>query len=219
MVEQDKPDLNFVVDFRFVGIEAELSVILEHRQSIERRLPGIIESERKRLEEDLKGAEPDEWYGSMQWIDEFADEVLPRLYRSPILIQLWASFESGFIEVAKYIRDQEKPVLTLGDLRASNDFERAIKYYDHVLHFSLIEIAGVNETLEMLLLVRNAIAHCNGRIEMIKPTILQKIRRWEDRGISVGVDYIGFTADFVEAMAETVQKALNDLIARVRDKY
>lgn len=155
----------------------------------------------------------------MQWIDEFADVVLPRLYRSPILIQLWATFESGLIEVGDYIRSKDNHSLAVGDLRANNDFERAIKYYDHVLHFPLIQIDGLQQSLEMLSLVRNAIAHCNGRIGMIKPATIQKFRRWEDRGISVGVEYLGFTADFVGTMAVAVQQALNDLITRVRDKY
>lgn len=38
------------------------------------------------------------------WIDEFVNQVLPRLYRSPLLVELWAVFESGVIKIAKYLQ-------------------------------------------------------------------------------------------------------------------
>src|SRR5437762_1011742 len=125
------------------------------------------------------------YIGSMK----FADEVLPRLYRSPVLVHLWAVFESAVIEIARYIREQDQHALTVDDLRGTNDFERSQKYYEHVLRFPLIEIEGIKEQLNMLLLVRNGIAHCNGRVEAIKPTKIEIIRRWEEShgGISVGI--------------------------------
>src|SRR5437588_283892 len=160
-------------------IEAELSVILDHAEAVERQLPIITKAERERLEEGLEGLDQDEWYGTVQWIDEFADDVLPRLFRSPILVQLWAVFEAAIIEVSKYLKEKGGHSLGVDDFRGNNDYERAKKYYEDVLRFPMIEIEGVKEQLDILLLVRNAIAHCNGRVEVIKPAKLQKMHRWE----------------------------------------
>jgi hypothetical protein len=222
MAKESEVNLDLVLDFRFTEIEAELSVILDHAVAVERQLPIIVKNERKRLEEELlEGLDRDEWYGTMQWIDEFAEDVLPRLFRSPILVELWAVFESAITEIAKYCQQQEKHSLSVNDLRGANDYERAQKYYEHVLRFSLIEDQGPKEDLDMLLLVRNAIAHCNARIEVIKPARLERMRRWEKEhgGIVVGMYYISFTADFVQRMTQAVRKVLTDLMEKVKAKY
>jgi hypothetical protein len=219
--ETPEPNLSLILDFRFNEIEAELSVILDHAEAVERQLPAIAKSERERLEEGLEGLDPDEWYGTKQWIDEFAEEVLPRLYRSPVIVELWAVFEAAIVEISKYLKEKGGHSLDVDDLRGSNDYERAQKYYADVLGFRLMEIEGVKEKLDTLLLVRNVIAHCNGRVEAIKPARLQKISRWEKEqgGIVVGFYYVSVTEEFIKNMARAVKTTLDDLIKRVKEKY
>jgi hypothetical protein len=221
MMEQAQPDLSQVIDFRFMEIEAELSVILDHLEALDRQLPTIQKSERDRLERGLEGLEHDEWYGTLQWIDEFVDEVLPRLFYSPVLVQLWAVFESGIIEISKYIRNKEGHLLSVDDLRGNSDYERAQKYYRDVLRFPLIEIEGAKERLDLLYQARNAIAHSNGRIEAIKAGKLEKLRKWEKErgGVLIGLHYVSFPIGFVKEIAHNVRAVLEDLIKRAKDKY
>src|SRR2546427_10593707 len=103
-----------------------------------------------------------------------------------MLVELWAVFESGIIEIAKYLQEEQGHSISVHDLRSNNDFERAQKYYERVLHFPLITSADIKERLKILQLVRNGVAHCNGRIEMIKEERLRQIRAWEKKhgGIS-----------------------------------
>ncbi len=129
------------------------------------------------MDSDLDDIDPE--YGRSYWIDEFVEEVLPRLYRAPILVQLWALFESAIIEISEYLRVQGGHSLTVDDLRGTSDYERAQKYYETVLHFRMIEVEWVKEYLDMLLLVRNAIAHGNARVKAIKPARLQRMERWK----------------------------------------
>lgn len=199
-------------------IEAELYVTLDHLEALDRELPEITKRERERLESNLEGLNGDEWYSTLQWIDEFADEVLPRLYFSPILVQLWAVFESAIIEISNYLKEQGGHSLTVDDLRGNSDYERAQKYYRDVLGYALIEIDGAKERLDLLLLARNAIAHSNGRVDAIKPAKLQ-LRRWEKEkgGVNVGLHYVSFPIGFVKEMALTVKNVLEDLMRRVKD--
>lgn len=194
MTEAPKPDLDLVLDFRFTEIEAELWVTLEHLEALDRQFPIITKNERERLERELEGLDRDEWYGTLQWIDEFVDEVLPRLYYSPLIIQLWAVFESGIIEISKYLKEKQGQSLTVDDLRGNSDYERAQKYFRDVLRFPLIEVEGAKERLELLLLARHVIAHSNGRVEAIKPARLQKLRQLEKQwGLSfIGPYYVNF---------------------------
>lgn len=221
MIEESQPDMSFVIDFRFMEIEAELSVTLDHLSAIDRQLPAIQKSERERLELGLEGLEPDEWHGTLQWIDEFIEDVLPRLHYSPVLVQLWAVFESGIIEISKYLQRKEGQSLTVDDLRGNSDYERAQKYYREVLRFPLIEIEGAKEQLDLLLVARNAVAHSNGRIEAIKPAKLERIRKWEKErgGVLIGQYHVSFPIGFVKEMAHNVQIVLEDLIKRVKSTY
>ena len=42
--EELEPNLDLVLDFRFMEIEAERSVVLQHLLAVERQLPHIIDS-------------------------------------------------------------------------------------------------------------------------------------------------------------------------------
>ncbi len=138
MVEPDvAANLNEIIDIRFRAIEAELYVTLHHLQLLDQQFPSLAGSERARLEKELDGLDREEFLTTLRWIDEYVDQDLPRLYFSPILVQLWAVFESAITEIAKYLREQQGQLLKLEDLRASNDFERAEKYYEKVLRFSI----------------------------------------------------------------------------------
>ena len=85
----------------------------------------------------------------------------------------------------------------------------------------MIEIEWVKEYLDMLLVVRNAIAHGNARVRAIKPAKLRKMERWEKEkgGIIIGADYVSFTSEFIGGMAQAVTVTLNNLMNRVKEKY
>ena len=75
--------------------------------------------------------------------------------------------------------------------------------------------------MNILLAVRNTIAHGNGRIEAIKKSRLSIIREWEEKHGEISTDsrYLSLTAAFVQNVADAVKAALDDLIARVKDKH
>ena len=219
--EVPTPDLDGVIDVRFRPIEAELYVTLDYLNILDQQLPVIARSERARLERELEGLDEVELLTTLRWIDEYIDEDLPRLYFSPVLVQLWAVFESAITEISRYLKEQQGQLLSIEDLQGANDFERAEKYYRDVLRFPLIAVAGAREQIDMLLLARNTIAHSNGRIDAIKPTRLQRLRDLQARGwgVRIGSHYTSFPIGFVKQMAHTVSSVLEDLIRRVKDKY
>jgi len=219
--EANTADLDSIIDVRFRSIEAELYVTLDYLQILDRQSLIVARSERKRLEQELEGLDEEEFLYTLRWIDEYVDEDLPRLFFSPILVQLWAVFESAVIEISKYLKQQQGQPLSIEDLRGSNEFDRAEKYYRDVLRFPLVEIAEASEQLHNLLLARNVIAHSNGRIEAIKPGTLQRLRDLASRhsGVHVGSHYVSFPIGFVKQMTHTVSYVLEGLMRRVKEKY
>ena len=107
-------DLNEMIDVRFSEIEAELFAISEHRDAIERQLPAIINTELRRKERVAKNY-PDE-FDFLRVTEDFLNEVLPRIYRSSMLVQLWAVFEGAIIEIAKYLREKTGHSLDIDDV-------------------------------------------------------------------------------------------------------
>jgi hypothetical protein len=151
-------NLDEVQDFRFAAIESELYVIREWSEAVERQLPLTIKSETARLEAELSGADEYERHEIEQWILQFTEEVLPRFFRGPILVALWAIFESAICEIAEDLGKQGGHELGIEDLRGGNVLERAKKYYELVLHFPLMAASSNEEPIRMFLSVRNAIA-------------------------------------------------------------
>lgn len=95
----EEMNLDEIIDLRFSAIEHELFAIEQLRLSIEGRLPVVLETERvrmhKEISEEYAGEQWEVIESFQRWVDEFIDYELPRLYRYPVLMSLWAVFESA----------------------------------------------------------------------------------------------------------------------------
>lgn len=154
-------------DFRFVGIFHELYALEDYINSVESQLPDLIEKEKEKAYQSRPENDPIEWQQNEQALYELIEEVLPRYFRNPIVVTLWAIFESAIIEIAKEIKEQQSLPITLDDIRG--DFlERTNKYFNHIIKVP-IDVRGSSwQQFRKLYLLRNAIAHGNGRLDNIK---------------------------------------------------
>lgn len=204
------------IDFRFFEIGHELGSLQDYFRTTERQLPLLAEHAQEQLFEELA----DE-YNSREvssFAHRFAEDVLPRCFRSPILVSLWAIYESGTTDIANYLRERGNHALKLQDISGRNELDRKRKYFEHILKFQLISDGRAQEYIEMLLVLRNSIAHGNGREEFVKENNWNKIKSWERRvkGISTDYGYLTFSEAFVGEMLNIVGNSLGDLIERVK---
>jgi hypothetical protein len=133
------------------------------------------------------------------------------------LVSLYAIYESAVTEIASLIQKQKSITISINDLR--NDFlDRAKKYFKNILYFELCPVKIVWQRIAMLSVLRNAIAHANGRIEMLKPEIKRKIISWEKQkvGISLIDGFVIIEESFLRNTLELVSASLNDLIERYK---
>ena len=68
----------------------------------------------------------------------------------------------------------------------------------------------------MLLTLRNALAHGNGRKDAIMESTWRNIESWNEAGINTEYEFLTFTADFVERMVHVVSDSLTELIERAK---
>ena len=212
-------------DLRFVEIFYELGALERYLDSLENQLPTIARQEEEkayaRLRNEKLKSDLAERDAILQELYNLTEEVLPRFFRGAILVTLWAIFESAVIVIANEIRDQQKLTLTINDLRG--DFlERAKKYFDLVLKFRLTSNNRNWDRIRMLKVLRNALAHANGRMDHIRSEIdVRNIKKWEtnDIGLSIENGNLLFSEQFVRQILSVVYETLDDLTRRIFGEY
>lgn len=192
------------IDLRFVDVLYELNATKRYISSFEDQLPSLVKQEEEkafaRIREESLDIDDGEADLIRQELYDLTENVLPRFFRNAILVTVWSIFESAIIDIAKELQSERSKALGIDDLKG--DFlERTKKYFHHVVNFPL-NVAGKEwQRINMLKVLRNAIVHCNGRLENItKDKDLKEIQKWEKEniGIAVEMDTLMFSKAFVE---------------------
>ena len=208
-------------DFRFVEIFHELYALEDYINSIESQLPDLIEKEKEKAYQSRPEYDPIEWQQKEQALYALIEDVLPRYFRNPIIVTLWAIFESAIIEIAKEIKDQQSLPITLDDIRG--DFlERTNKYFNHIIKFSMDARGSSWQHFRKFYLLRNAIAHGNGRLDNIKnPENRKTILEWENENteITTAGGNIVCSPDFIKKTYSVVFEFLQNITERVKEEY
>lgn len=208
-------------DLRFVEIFHELYALEDYINSIESQLPDLIEKEKEKAYQRRPENDPIEWQQKEQALYELIEDVLPRYFRNPIVVTLWAIFESAIIEIAKEIQAQQNLPVNLDDIRG--DFlKRTNKYFNHIIKFP-IDVRGSSwQHFCKFYLLRNAIAHGNGRLDNIKnPENRKIILEWENENteITTAGGNIVCSPDFIRKIYSVVFEFLRNITERVKVKY
>ena len=220
--------LNFHLnlDFRFVENYYELDALGDYLNVLEDQLSLIITKEQERIKADIlknkKKLDEVELSLMHQELNNLIYELLPRFFRSPFLVTLYAIAESAIIEVADYLQNQKNKSLSIKDIRGDNFIDQTKKYFDHVLEFKLFSDASIIDRLEMLRILRNAVAHGNGRFERIKnKDDVKKIKQWkkDNIGISLLGDSIIFSNVFLSETYKIINIGIHDLLDRAKSAF
>ncbi|MBL7068014.1 MAG: hypothetical protein ISS29_09225 [Candidatus Marinimicrobia bacterium] len=213
------------IDFRFVESYCELAALGEFLDVINKQLNTVINKEKKRLESRIQKKKKDldeiELSNIHREYNDRVYELLPRYFRSPFLVTLWAVSESAIIEVGDYIQKQKDIPLNMKDIRGKNFLDQANKYFKYILEFKLFTKEAYDR-LEMLRILRNVIAHCNGRLDAIKnKEDLKKLKKWnkEKIGITLLINSIIFSELFLKQTYNFVNAAIIDLLDRTRKSF
>jgi hypothetical protein len=207
---------SIVLDFRFAEIQHELYALEQHRLATEAQLASILETSRERLREVVTDDDEDIVTDQLRWVDNFIDDEMPRFFRYPILVSLWAIFEAAARDISEDIRKRSGQRLTIDDLKGRDTLDQTKKYFEQVVRFPLVASDESLRYLRMLLTLRNAIAHGNGRKDAIRESTWHKIESWNEAGIGTEYGFLTFTADFIERMVQVVSDSLKELIERAK---
>ena len=208
-------------DLRFVEIFHELYALEDFINTIELQLPKLIEKEKEKAHQNRPKNDPFESQQRENELYELIEDVLPRYFRNPIVVTLWAIFESAIIEIAKEIKDQINTAIKLDDIKG-NFLKRTNKYFNHIIKFP-IDVEGNSwEQLCNFYILRNAIAHGNGRLDNIKnPNDRKAILKWEEETSDIHTlgGNIVCSPEFIKQTYSVVFKFLQEITDELKSKY
>ncbi|RZB33605.1 MAG: hypothetical protein SRB2_03871 [Desulfobacteraceae bacterium Eth-SRB2] len=210
------------MDFRLLDVSLELHALEEYLETIEKQIDHIKESEKLIIDAAIRreGITPDdpEWHFEHQTYDHRMEFLLPRFFRGPFIVSLYAVYEAAVTEIARLIQKAQGQAISIDDLRGEDFLDRAKKYYKHILHFELCSDNSIWQQIMMLSEIRNAIAHTNGRLEMLRKRAKERIWDWEQRkiGIELQGGYIIVDAAFLQRTFSHVRISLEDLVNRYK---
>lgn len=211
------------VDFRLLDVSLELHALEEYLETIEKQIDHLAASEKLILDVAIlkQCITPDdpEWHFEHQNYDHRVEFLLPRFFRGPFLVSLYAVYEASTTEIARLLQKGQGLAISIDDLRGEDFLDRAKKYYKHVLNFELCADNSAWQQIKKLSEVRNAIAHTNGRIEMLRERARQNILKWENEriGIDTSWGYIIVDQAFAKMTFSKVQSSLEDLVRRYKE--
>lgn len=208
-------------DFRLLDVSAEIYALEDHLQLVEKQIESMQQAERDELtayiqKEKLTSNDP-EWHEANQNFNHRFDFLLPRVFRGPFIVVLYAVYETSVIEIARLLQKSMGQSISLGDLRG-NFLDRSKKYFEHILKFDLCNDKEAWERIKIMSDLRHALAHANGRLEMLKEESLKQIKSLEKKRIGI-VDfdgYIVFNAEFTKETFRLVRSSLEDLVDRYK---
>jgi len=191
------------IDFRLVDVSMELYALEDHLELLEKHIEHTAESERLIRDDAIRkyNSTPNdpEWHEAHQNYDHKIDFLLPRFFRGPFLVSLYAVYESAVTEIARLIQKKQGQAISISDIKGEF-LNRAKKYYKHILRFEFCDDNTAWQYLTMLSILRNAFAHTNGRIEMLKDSAKQRIIDWEKKriGLQTNEGYIIIDANLLK---------------------
>ena len=203
-------------DFRLLDVSLELSTLEKNLELIEGQIESSRQAAKHTLEAKRGELPPDdeaEWDLLRQEYDYEVDFVLPRVLHNPFLVSLFAVYESAVKEIAKLIQKKQGARISLEDLKGDL-LNRAKKYYDQVLQFDLSKSNDHWQRLMLLSDLRNAIAHTNGRLDLIKAGTKQKILKSD--GVREYFDRVLVEPTFLRETFTMVKDDLESLVARYK---
>lgn len=211
------------VDLQFVEIEYELWALGEYLNALEQQITFLTDQKRVQTYADLQTQKLDrhdpEVDLAFQELSELTESVLPRYFRGPFLVTLWAVYEAAITQIATYLQGYEDQALALKDIRGHTFLERASKYFGHVVAVPLHSSDHVAARLEMLVVLRNAVAHGNGRLGAVNKEAQRKIEQWsqQNEGVSETNGFLLLSDEFLRNSCQLVDESLRDLLMRVRE--
>lgn len=214
------------IDVYFTTASWQLAALRHYHELIERELPSIIRA-RGLPGWDGEGPAPGKVVVA-QFHQTLIDGMLPGVLRGPLLLSLWAVYESTLIEIAEFLRVPANLSFGLTDVKIPKHIQpqpngilnRALHVYEKELGLTLFIDEQMQTHIRGFYGLRNILAHAGGIMRSSKPADWNKVVTWASQhpGLDFSHGRILIEADFVRVQMELIASATQHIIQQVRQK-
>jgi hypothetical protein len=217
--------MNTRIAFGLIGISSDLAILEAHLELIEEQEEGmrqLAEDIRHDLLENKSSFDQDDRQAWSQFAegvyDDYVEFRLPRIVYYPFLVSLYVVYESAVTEIASLVQEKSGTDESLANTKGKDFLDRANKFFRITLKYELSQSNQTWERMRILTEIRNAIAHANGHLELVRKGKREQIKKWIDQDIGIE-DYYGdiiISGEFVRKTYEMVKGDLESLIERFK---
>ena len=167
-----------MIDLRLTGVSMELHTLKTHIGLVEEQIRLGEGGCRAGLQKQMSGIELRRRGREGICLGHERDYqihfVLPRVLRVPFLVTLFTVYEAAVTEIAGLVQKKKGIQISVDDLKGGI-LDRARKYYGSVLQLELSKSNRHWQRISLLSDLRNAIAHTNGRLDLVSSNRKRKI--------------------------------------------
>ncbi len=214
------------MDLRFVRIRLEFQTLIHISEVLRQQLPDVIEKKLDSFIVRARELDDDDPVKEILILNyntqfyQFVQRDIPRFYNSPLLLILYAICEAAIVEIAGIVQNETGSLLGINELKGGF-INRSTKYFEKVLRFKLFKKNEDWKRFKILTALRNAIAHANGRIDMVEKDLMSDIKKYAKsfKGINIESGVIVISLEFVEETISLMNTAILDLMSRVEKAF
>ena len=206
--------INMGVGYGHLIVFLELDAFAEYRVRLEEIIKYLHDQEPLRTSHTLRRLQDlTDKTIEEHALREMRDSIIPRFFRNPAVVSLYAIFEAAVTEIAPDPKELEN--IKIRGKRASL-LKRAKKYFNDTVKISFCSDTRSYHQLEMLEVLRHAVAHCNGRLDKVKPKDREKIRSWmtPEIGVEEGGNFL-ISDVFLKDTYRVVKDTIYGLVSQV----
>ncbi len=208
-----------MIDFAYPGIEIKVEFIVldEYLSQMSSSIHSICQGY---LDQEIKKHEGEDYY-EYQHIFSVAEEELPRIVLLPIIVSIYALFESSMARLMAYAQKKEGKGLSIKDVNGKSPAATYNKYMKHVLGYEFQILNTDMETLSAISKIRNCVAHTNGIMAAMSDEKANELHKINMAGFSIDriSEQISLTNDFNIAALKAVQGVVQNLMSYMETRY
>ncbi len=214
------------LDLRFVEFNSELYALDNYISFVEDKIKSLLKQRESEIKAEIKknNLTPDDALYALYKleINSLNNRFLPKYFRNPIIVTLWAIVETCLKSIAEYIGEQENKKLRFKDIRAENFLLCIKKYFEYVLNFPILSDQKIYNKFYEVMKLRHLIVHNNGKIS--NPKDAGNIKFIKDlmnkyKTISLDFDEIIISKKYINVSFSIIRIELENIINETKRIY
>ncbi|ADU63928.1 MAG: hypothetical protein KKD85_07795 [Proteobacteria bacterium] len=207
---------NFILDLRYLEIEASLSDLLGLHKTQLKQMDIFI----GKAQEDMLSCEDQDEFRLYQGIYEYTkDFIAPRFFLHGTILFAWSTYETIISTFARRLAADKHPKLKITPQKLKGCFlERIQLFFSDILKMPDIHSKEEWAFLEDVYKVRNAIAHENGDLTLMNDNTIEQLKKIDKNSTRFNFDGSHFIVakEYTDEIISNIHRLLSEVFVKFK---